>query len=82
MEQQILEIIEENYGLGQDQALTPDTPLLELNILDSSAFFDLIELLQAQFDIQVPLTKIVPENFADIRAIARMTTELMTPGVA
>lgn len=82
MEQQILRIIVENYGVGLDEALTPDTPLIELNILDSSAFFDLIEILQTRFAIQVPLERITPENFATVRAIARMTSELMETGVA
>lgn len=82
MENQIIDIINENYGVGLDGALTPDTPLLELNILDSSAFFDLIEIVRSRFGVQVPLTRIVPDNFASARAIARMVTELTAPDCA
>ncbi|WP_425072718.1 acyl carrier protein [Sagittula sp. S175] len=82
MEQRILTLINENYGLGLGEALTLDTPLLELNIIDSSAFFDLIELLQDGFGVTVPLSEIKPENFATARAIAAMTGELLSSPVA
>jgi acyl carrier protein len=82
MEQQILSMISENYGLGVEDKLTPDTELLELNIIDSSAFFDLIDLLQAEFSVTVPLTEIKPENFASARAIARMIGALAGARVA
>ena len=82
MEQRILTLISENYGLGLGEPLTLETPLLELNIIDSSAFFDLIELLQDGFGVTVPLSEIKPENFATARAIAAMTAELLSSPVA
>jgi peptidyl carrier protein len=82
MEQKILSLIIDNYGLGLEDSLNVDTPLLELNIIDSSAFFDLIELLQAEFTIKVPLTAIKPENFASVRAIAAMTCNLQAMTIA
>ncbi|MCP1200481.1 phosphopantetheine-binding protein [Notoacmeibacter sp. MSK16QG-6] len=82
MEKKILSLLNENYALGLEEQLSLDTPLLELNILDSSTFFDLIEIIQAEFGVTVPLTEIKPDNFASARAIVRMTNDLLAPSAA
>ncbi|KZL24599.1 MULTISPECIES: acyl carrier protein [unclassified Pseudovibrio] len=82
MRQRILTLIIENYGLGLDEPLSLDTQLLELNIIDSSAFFDLIEILQSEFSVTVPLEEIKPENFATASDIAHMMNNLTASTMA
>ncbi len=56
--------------MGGDAAgLRADTPIIELNIIDSAAIFDLVHA-QAEFGVTVPLPEITPANFGSVGAIA------------
>lgn len=63
---------------GDTAGLTPDAPLLELNIIDSAAIFDFVHYLQSQFGVTVPLSDVTPHNFASIRAIEQLVDRLRT----
>ncbi|MEO9239383.1 MAG: acyl carrier protein [Jatrophihabitantaceae bacterium] len=68
--------------MGGDAAgLTPQAPLLELNIIDSAAIFDFVYYLQAEFGVVVPLSDVTPHNFASIEAIAAMVDRLRSERV-
>jgi acyl carrier protein len=67
--------------LGDDaEGLDEDVPLLELNIIDSSAIFDLVHYVQRQFRVTVPLTQVTPENFRTVNAIATLVESLQQEG--
>ena len=55
--------------LGEDEELTPETPLLELNILDSVEILGVVRFIHDRFGKSVSLTDIVPENFSTVRRI-------------
>ncbi|HTJ67159.1 MAG TPA: acyl carrier protein [Actinospica sp.] len=65
---------------GDAEGLDEDVPLLELNIIDSSAIFDIVDHLQRTFRITVPMTRITPENFRTVTAIAALVESLQQEG--
>jgi peptidyl carrier protein len=63
----ITEYIQEQYLGGDTSAeLTAETPLLELNILDSASIFDIIRYLSESEDVEVPIEDVTPDNFSTI----------------
>lgn len=55
------------------------TPLFEGGIgLDSFAAVELIALIEAHFHIELALSDIVPEHFADVNAVARLVERYLT----
>lgn len=60
----------------EDIGLTPDTPLLELNIIDSAAIFDLVQFLSDEARVDVPIDAIVPDNFQTIGTIVALVEKL------
>lgn len=72
----MLKKISELY-LGQDDAnLDVETPLLELNIIDSSSIFDLVALLRQEAGVVVPLNEVTPGNFASVQAMLDLIERL------
>jgi acyl carrier protein len=72
----ILQKISELY-LGQDDSdLEMETPLLELNIIDSSAIFDLVNLLRQEAGVVVPMNEVTPVNFASVQAMVDLIERL------
>ena len=65
---------------GDAEGLDEDVPLLELNIIDSSAIFDLVHYVQRTFRIAVPMTRITPENFRTVTAITALVESLQQEG--
>ena len=60
------------YLQGERAGLTETTPLLGLNIIDSSRLFELVHFIGSEFAVKIPLDQIVPENFESICAIATL----------
>ena len=82
MEDKVLALIIENYAVDLDTPLQLDTPLLDLNIIDSSAFFDLVELLRDTFGVTIPLTQLDPDNFASARKLGALVQQLSAAPVS
>ncbi|CAM3121444.1 acyl carrier protein [Streptomyces albus] len=61
---------------GDSEGLDSETPLTELNIIDSAGIFDLVHHLQDEFRITVPLPEVSPENFATVHAMAALVDRL------
>ena len=66
-----------HHHLGGEAAdLTPDTPLLQLNIVDSVGILDIVQFLVDEFDVAIPLSEVKPQNFESIRTIVNMVESL------
>ncbi|CAM5350607.1 putative acyl carrier protein PigG [Streptomyces abikoensis] len=63
---------------GDAGGLEPDTPIDELNIIDSAGVFDLVHFLQQEFRVTVPLRQISPANFRSVNAISDLVGRLQT----
>lgn len=64
--------IAKTYMQGEGDGLTETTPLLGLNIIDSSRLFEVVHFIGAEFEVRIPFDQIVPENFESIGAIATL----------
>jgi peptidyl carrier protein len=64
--------IERHHLAGNAEGLDADTPLFDLNIIDSSGIFDIVQFISDEFDVQVPFEKVTPQNFRSIRVIAEL----------
>lgn len=80
IEETITHHIASHYLEGDGAGLDENTSLLELNIIDSSAIFELVGFLRREFRISIPIEDVVPENFADVRSIAALVISKRTGG--
>ncbi len=69
MEDIILKILQE---LCPYEDITADTELLEDGMLDSMGIMLLIERLEKELSVSIPLEALEPEDFSDISTIAEM----------
>ena len=72
LEQRIKDHILAQYLGGSSEGLEDDTPLLELNILDSISIFDILQFLSNSEQVEVPIEEVTPENFASIRTMVHL----------
>ena len=57
---------------GESETITVDEDLFSLGILDSLGMARLIPAVEKEFDIEIDIEDIVPENFTTIRDIANL----------
>ena len=63
-------------GRNDDTPLDLDYPLIEERVLDSMDVQRLVAFVETQFEVKVPDEYLLPDNFASIRAVAKMVGEL------
>ena len=61
---------------GDAEGLEPETPIAELNIIDSVVVFDLVHHLQSTLRISIPVREISLKNFRSVNAIAELVDRL------
>lgn len=69
---QLREHIAVNYMGGDAAGLEDATPLLELNIIDSVAIFDLLHYIRTEMGVTLPIEDVSPDNFGSIASIASL----------
>lgn len=74
--------IAETWMDGNPEGLDEELPIIELNIIDSAAIFDIVLFLQREFRVSVPLHEVSPENFHTIKSIAALVNRLQVAGAA
>ncbi len=65
-------IVAEIAATPPDQPPGPDTPIIEQGLVDSLGLFKLIAFVEERLGVKIEPEEIVLENFATIRAIARL----------
>ena len=75
-EQTIIHYIASVWLGGETEGLDSETPLAELNIVDSAGIFDLVHFVQSEFRVTVPLNEVVPANFATVGAISALVDRI------
>ena len=73
MRDTILEILED---IGEDVDFDTCETLIDDGILSSLDIIQLIGALNVEFDISIPATEIIPENFNSVDAMAAMVARL------
>lgn len=61
---------------GDAESLEPETPIAELNIVDSMGIFDLVSFLQSTFDVTVPTQDVTLKNFRSVQTISDLVSRL------
>jgi len=71
----VIEFLVTNYLFG-DLSRTPkdDEPLVESGIIDSTGILELIEFLEAHFDIEVTEAETVPANLGSVSALTEFVS--------
>lgn len=75
-EDKLLAHIVESYLGGDGEDLDADTPLIDLNVIDSIVVFDLVHFLQDETGITIPIREVTLDNFATIRKITGLVARL------
>lgn len=73
---ELLEFVGRRLLGGKDAGLDGRTPLLELGIVDSLTLAGLVTFVHERFGVDVPAAEIVPENFENVEALARLVAAL------
>jgi acyl carrier protein len=72
IEQDVRRFITENFPLGgSGHELAGSDSLLEVGVIDSVGVLELIEHLEATYELQIPDADVLPENLDSIDAIAQ-----------
>jgi acyl carrier protein len=61
-------------GNGDD--LEPDSPLLELGIIDSFSLAEVVSWCEERFGIRIPERELTPDNLQSIEALAQLLDRL------
>ncbi|OEV02439.1 acyl carrier protein [Streptomyces oceani] len=72
----ITDYIADAWMDGDADGLEPHTPIAELNIIDSAGIFDLVQYLQDEFRITVPLREVSLRNFRSVQTICDLVERL------
>lgn len=76
----IIDFIKENFIMGRSETtIDVEESLIESGIMDSTGVLELVEFLEATFDIQIEDEELIPEN---LETIQNIITFLKTKGVA
>jgi peptidyl carrier protein len=73
----LTEFIGGSFLEKDDGQLTADTPLLELNILDSASLFDVVDFVRNEWRVHIPANEIHPGNFASITQLDHLINRLL-----
>ncbi len=63
--------------LESGSELTAETPLLDLNILDSASLFDVVDFVRNEWRLHIPADEIHPGNFASITQLHHLINRLL-----
>jgi acyl carrier protein len=67
---------------GSAAELTDDYLLLETEVLDSLAIYDLVQFIEEEIDVEIDDEDLVPDNFATISAISAMVRAKQSAGMS
>lgn len=72
IERQVRDFIIDNYLFGaEEDAPAPEASFLELQLIDSTGVLELVQFLEATFDIQITDEELIPDNLDSLRKIAK-----------
>lgn len=69
----IRDLITSDLGwVGDRSLLTEDYQLLENDVIDSLAIFQIVSFIEAEFGIEIEVELLTPDNFETLGAIGRL----------
>nr|5GXT_A Chain A, Maltose-binding periplasmic protein,PigG [Escherichia coli K-12]5GXV_A Chain A, Maltose-binding periplasmic protein,PigG [Escherichia coli K-12] len=86
LESKLIQHIATQYLDGDHDGLNAQTPLFELNVVDSASIFDLVDFLRQESHVAIGMHEIHPANFASVQAmvalVQRLQAQVAAGGVA
>ena len=70
-EQQIRRFLSDNFPYVDGTTVDRDQSLVEAGVIDSTGVLQLVGFVEEEFDLQIPLDDLVPENFDSIANVTR-----------
>lgn len=64
---------------GNDIGLDERTPLLSWGIINSLEMMKLLTFIYKQFNVEIPVDSLIPDNFTDLASIANLVSKNMVP---
>jgi acyl carrier protein len=75
IEQEVRRFLKRTFPLGIDMSvLETEDSLLDAGIIDSTGVLELVEFVESRFQINVPDSDLLPENFDSVGNIVRYVT--------
>lgn len=71
--ERLIEILEE---IKEDVDFTAETALIDDGILDSFDVLQIISALNEEYDISIPASEIIPDNFNSAESLLKMVERL------
>lgn len=71
--ERLIEILEE---IKEDVDFTAETALIDDGILDSFDILQIISALNEEYDISIPASEIIPDNFNSVESLLKMVERL------
>jgi acyl carrier protein len=68
---QVLDLITQQFGRGEELVIDDEQSLLERGVLDSLTLMELVELLSQRFGVVVSEEELTPENLDSIGGLTR-----------
>ena len=75
IKQQTREFIQANFMMGGVADFADDASFMDLRILDSTGFLELISFVEKTFNIRLSDSDMVPENLDSLHGIERFVEE-------
>ena len=75
IKQQTREFIQANFMMGGVADFADDASFMDLRILDSTGFLELISFVEKTFNIRLSDSDMVPENLDSLNGIQRFVEE-------
>ncbi|WEA50439.1 acyl carrier protein [Serratia marcescens] len=86
LESKLIQHIATQYLDGDHDGLNAQTPLFELNVVDSASIFDLVDFLRQESHVAIGMHEIHLANFASVQAmvalVQRLQAQVAAGGVA
>jgi acyl carrier protein len=80
IKQQTREFIQANFMMGGVADFADDASFMELHLVDSTGFLELISFVERTFEIRLNDSEMVPENLDSLNGIARFVESKIAAG--
>lgn len=78
----VRQFVEQELLHGEDRGVDATTPLLEWGIIESLSLMSLLTFLERHFELSVPDSEMLPDNFQNLNTITDLVLRLKSQRAA
>jgi acyl carrier protein len=71
IELEIRTFLSKNFPLYEEATTDPEESLVQSGVVDSLGILELVDFVEARFDLRIPENELLPENLDSISSITR-----------